>query len=358
MQLRWRTRMTSGSRKRGRTRLPYTSCQWSEPTGRAPIPRSSDRLEQGRLAETCRRTVTRTRPPRPCELRAAARTMRRVKPATRLVRPEGPGVSPPLDRSTTFAYREPRPAYYQRHGHPVGEQAERLLGELDGGHALLFPSGAGATTALALSQLRPGATIALAEGAYYGTGETFRPLEHGADFVLHSATKFLAGHSDVLLGAVVCADEGAADRLRRLRTRTGIVAAPDPAWLLLRGLRTLELRVRRQSASALELARRLAGHPRVERVRYPGLGDALAARWMDGGFGGLLSFDVAGDARAVEEATELIINATSLGGVESPLESRARWEGDRVPPNLLCLSVGLEDVEDLWADLANALERA
>jgi cystathionine gamma-synthase len=347
--------------------------------------------------------------------------MRFVKPATRLVRPEGPGASPPLDRSTTFAYGEPRTAYYQRHGHPVGEQAERLLGALDGGHALLFPSGAAATTALVLGVLEPGKTIALAAGAYYGTGGTFRelerwglrfvefdqtgpppaeadlvwveapsnplltfpdleaaaahpaplvvdatastpillrPLEHGADFVLHSATKYLAGHSDVLLGALVCADESHAARLAELRTRTGIVAAPDPAWLLLRGLRTLELRVRRQCASALELARRLAGHPRVERVRYPGLDDPLAARWMEGGFGGLLSFDVAGDARAVEEATQVITNATSLGGIGSLLETRARWEGGRVPPNLLRLSVGLEDVEDLWADLTQALERA
>ena len=344
-----------------------------------------------------------------------------MKPATRLVRHDGPGASPPLDRSTTFAYREPRAAYYQRHGHPVGEHAERLLGELDGGHALLFPSGAGATTALVLSLLESGSTSALAAGAYYGTSENFRalerwglrfvefdqtgpppagvdlvwveapsnpmltfpdleaaaahpaplvvdstastpillrPLEHGADFVLHSATKFLAGHSDTLLGAVVCREEEDAERLRALRTRTGIVAAPDPAWLLLRGLRTLELRVERQSASALELARRLAEHPRVERVRYPGLGDPHAARWMVGGYGGLLSFDVAGDARAVEEVTHVITNATSLGGVESLLETRARWEGDRVPPNLLRLSVGLEDVDDLWADLTQALERA
>ena len=176
--------------------------------------------------------------------------------------------------------------------------------------------------------------------------------------MLHSATKFLAGHSDALLGAVVCRDEGDAERLRELRTRTGIVAAPDPAWLLLRGLRTLALRVERQSASALELARRLAEHPRVARVRYPGLGDPLAARWMEGGFGGLLSFDVSGDARAVEQATQVITNATSLGGVESLLETRARWEGGRVPPNLLRLSVGLEDVDDLWADLTQALERA
>jgi cystathionine gamma-synthase len=337
------------------------------------------------------------------------------------VHPAGPGVSPPLDRSTTFAYGEPRTAYYQRHGHAVGEQAERLLGELDGGRALLFPSGAAATTALVLRLLGPGSTIALAAGAYYGTSETFRalepwglrfvefdqtgpppgdvdvvwveapsnplltfpdleaaaahpaplvvdatastpillrPLEHGADFVVHSATKFLAGHSDTLLGAVVCADEGHADRLAELRLRTGIVAAPDPAWLLLRGLRTLALRVERQSESALELARRLSEHPRVERVRYPGLGDPHAARWMEGGFGGLLSFDVAGEARAVEEATRVITNATSLGGVESLLETRARWEGDRVPPNLLRLSVGLEDVDDLWTDLTQAIERA
>src|SRR5256714_7488356 len=272
--------------------------------------------------------------------------MRLVKPSTRLVHPAGPGASPPLDRSTTFAYREPRRAYYQRHGHPVGEEAERLLGDLDGGQALLFPSGAGATTALVLSLLRSGSTIGLAEGAYYGTSETFRalepwglrfvefdqtgpppddvdlvwveaasnplltipyleaaaahpaplvvdatastpillrPLEHGADFVLHSATKFLAGHADTLLGAVVCRDEGDAKRLLELRTRTGIVAAPDPAWLLLPGLRTLAVRVERQSATALELARRLAGHPRVERVRYPRLRDPPAAPRVAGG---------------------------------------------------------------------------
>src|SRR5918911_5717862 len=103
--------------------------------------------------------------------------MRPVKPRTRLVRPAGLGVSPPLDRSTTFAYREPRGAYYQRHGHPVGDEAERLLGELDGGHALLFASGAGATTALALAFLAPGSTIALAAGAYFGTGVTLSGLE-------------------------------------------------------------------------------------------------------------------------------------------------------------------------------------
>ena len=332
-----------------------------------------------------------------------------MKPQTRLVRPAGPGASPPLDRSTTFPYREPRRAYYQRHGHPAGEEGERLLGELDGGHALLFPSGAGATTALVLSTLRSGSTIALAEGAYYGTGETmralepwglrvvefdqtgpppegvdlvwveapsnpfltfpdleaavahpapvlvdatastpvlFRPLEHGADFVLHSATKYLAGHSDALLGVVVCKREEDAERLRGFRTRSGIVAAPDACYLLLRGLKTLELRVRRQTESAQELARRLERHPKVQTVRYAGIG-------------GLMSFDVAdaAAARAVETSLRLITNATSLGGVDSLLEARARWEGDRVPPGLLRLSVGLEPIEDLWRDLDQALTK-
>jgi cystathionine gamma-synthase len=169
-----------------------------------------------------------------------------------------------------------------------------------------------------------------------------RPLEHGADLVLHSATKYLGGHSDVLLGAVISREPATADRLREFRTRTGIVAAPDPAYLLLRGLKTLEVRVRRQTETGTEIARRLEAHPKVETVRYPG-------------FGGMLSFDVDGDARRVETSTHLIKNATSLGGVESTMESRYRWEGDRVPENLLRLSVGLEDVEELWTDLEQAL---
>jgi cystathionine gamma-synthase len=315
-----------------------------------------------------------------------------------------------LDRSTIWPYDErgePGEFYYQRYAHPSGAAAERALGELDGGHALLFPSGAGATTALVLALLEPGATIALAEGAYFGTGRLFarlghwglkvveydqtgrppdgvqlvwteapsnpfltmpdleaaaayparvvvdataatpihlRPLEHGADFVLHSATKYLAGHDDVLLGAVVCRREEDATRLRDFRTATGIVAAPDACWLLLRSLSTLRLRVERQSETARKLASRLDRHPSVQIVRYPG-------------FGGLLSFDVAdGDAaRRVETSTELITNATSLGGVRSVMETRHRWEGDRVPEGLLRLSVGLEDVDALWTDLENAL---
>ncbi|HEU6444812.1 MAG TPA: PLP-dependent transferase, partial [Gaiellaceae bacterium] len=126
---------------------------------------------------------------------------------------------------------------------------------------------------------------------------------------------------------------------------SGIVAAPDPCWLLSRSLETLELRMRRHTENATEIARRLEAHPAVERVRYPG-------------FGGLMSFDVAGGAEAarrVETSVRRIKNATSLGGVRSVLETRARWEGDRVPENLIRLSVGLEPVEETWADLEQAL---
>ena len=344
-----------------------------------------------------------------------------MKPETQLVR----APLAPVDRATVHAYEDaiPGPFYYQRAAHPVGAEAERLLSELEGGQALLFPSGMGAITALMLALLEPGSKVAVADGGYYGTigmlraelarwglevvafdqtadpppadlvwlepcsnpMMTFpdldavaervhaaggrvavdntvlsplllRPLDHGADFVMHSATKILAGHHDALLGVVTCADPDAAARLSAFRSATGIVAAPDPAWLLTRGLKTLGVRVERQSATALELARRLADHPAVVRVRYPGLGDAVAARYVSA-FGPLLSFDVADAERAVhvERSLRLIENATSLGGVASTLEARARWEGDRVPPGLLRLSVGLEHVDDLWADITRAL---
>jgi cystathionine gamma-synthase len=173
-----------------------------------------------------------------------------------------------------------------------------------------------------------------------------RPLDHSADFVLHSATKYLAGHDDVLLGAVVCKRAEDAERLHEVRTRTGGVAAPDACYLLMRSLKTLEVRVRRQTEAAQELARRLREHPRVETVRYAGIG-------------GLLSFDVADGeaARRVETSLQVIRNATSLGGVESNLEARSRWEPDRVPPGLLRLSVGLEPVDELWTDLERALDQ-
>jgi len=174
-----------------------------------------------------------------------------------------------------------------------------------------------------------------------------RPLDLGADIVFHSATKYLAGHDDALIGALVCRRPEDAARLLEFRSRTGPVPAADTAWLLLRGLRTLELRVARQTETATALVERLERHGSVEVVRYPG-------------FGGLLSFDVADAdaARRVETSTTLIENMTSLGGVTTRIQARARWEGDRVPPGLLRLSVGLEDARALWSDLERALASA
>jgi cystathionine gamma-synthase len=315
-----------------------------------------------------------------------------------------------IDRGTVWPYDEsgePGAFIYQRYGHPTGADAERVLGELEGGDALLYASGTSAVTACVFAFCRPGTKVALAEGAYFGTGVTlaqFEPwglqvteydqtgappedadlvwveapanpiltqpnweavrahralvvcdatlstpvflkaLDLGADVVLHSATKYLTGHHDAMLGATITR---AAEQTRLLydaRMRLGLAASPDSADALRRGLRTLEVRVRRQTETATELARRLEAHPAVSTVRYPGLG-------------GVISFDVAGDAaRTVETSLKVIRNQTSLGGVESSLESRHRWEGDRIPKGLLRLSVGLEDAGPLWADLEQALD--
>jgi cystathionine gamma-synthase len=314
-----------------------------------------------------------------------------------------------VDRRTAWPYDEhgePSAFVYQRYAHPTGTAAEEALGELEGGDALLFSSGTAAVTACVFALCRPGSTIALAEGAYFGTGVTFaqfapwglkvveydqtgpppadadvvwveapanplltlpnweavrghpgvvvcdatastpvflRSLDEGAAVALHSATKYLTGHHDALLGATATRDPALLDRLYLARMRLGLSAAPDAAAMLLRGLDTLEVRVRRQTEAATELARRLAAHPAVLKVRYPGLG-------------GLISFDVAdGSERAVETSTTLIRNMTSLGGARSTMESRHRWEGDRIPRGLLRLSVGAEDVDELWADLEQAL---
>jgi cystathionine gamma-synthase len=316
-----------------------------------------------------------------------------------------------IDRSTAWPYDahgEPGAFVYQRYAHPTGAAAEAALGALEGGDALLFGSGIAAVTACVFAFCRPDSTVALAEGAYFGTGVALshfapwglrvvefdqtgappseadvvlveapanpvltlpdwealrshpalvicdatlstpvflRPLDEGADVSLHSATKYLTGHHNALLGATVTRDPAKREQLLTTRLRLGLSAAPDAAGALLQGLETLEVRVRRQTETATELARRLDAHPAVLRVRYPG-------------FSGVISFDVADDAaRAVETSTQVIVNMTSLGGVRSSIESRHRWEGDRIPKGLLRLSVGLEDVDELWADLAAALER-
>lgn len=181
-----------------------------------------------------------------------------------------------------------------------------------------------------------------------------RPLELGADVVLHSATKLLSGHSDLVLGVLVARTVTTADdvidRLRHRRAIHGGIPGPMEVYLALRGLRTLGVRLERAQANATELARRLGDHPAVELVRYPGFGMMCAA-------------EVRGGAEAADRvvgAVRVWIHATSLGGVESSLERRRRWgaESPLVPESLLRLSVGIEDVDDLWADLSQALDHA
>ncbi|MGM0386706.1 MAG: trans-sulfuration enzyme family protein [Actinomycetota bacterium] len=183
----------------------------------------------------------------------------------------------------------------------------------------------------------------------FATPVVQQPLAWGVDVVIHSATKYLAGHSDVLLGAVVVAPERAdvLERLHTHRTLHGAIPGPMEAWLVLRGVRTLHVRLERASATAALLAGRLAGHPSVERVRYPGFGAMLAIEVAGG----------AGPAEAVCAAAHVWTHSTSLGGVESQLERRRRHplEVASVPENLVRLSVGIEDPEDLWVDLDQAL---
>jgi len=193
-----------------------------------------------------------------------------------------------------------------------------------------------------------------------------RPLALGADFVFHSATKYLNGHSDVIAGLLVAKhDDDQWQAVRFQRAFGGAILGPMEAWLLLRGMRTMHLRVQRSSESAMTIARQLEGHGRISRVLYPGLeshpGYAIARRQMQGGFSGLLSILVDGDAtaaRAVATRTRVFVPATSLGGVESLIEHRATVEGPNSPvaSNLLRLSVGIEHVDDLIADLEQALD--
>lgn len=208
-----------------------------------------------------------------------------------------------------------------------------------------------------------------AAGALVAVDNTFatplgqQPLVHGADVVVHSVTKYLAGHSDVVLGAAVTGDPDLRARLAAYRTTHGAIAGPWEVWLALRGLRTLALRVERSQRSAGVLAARLAEHPAVAEVRYPGLptdpGHERASRLL-GGFGSIIGLRPRGGqaaADAVVDAVRLWVPATSLGGVESMLERRRRFatESPTVPEDLLRLSVGIEDVEDLWRDLERAL---
>jgi cystathionine gamma-synthase len=225
---------------------------------------------------------------------------------------------------------------------------------------------------LNISDIENIAELAHGRGAIVCCDNTFatpvwqRPLELGADLVMHSSTKFFGGHSDLTGGAVISRDRGGlSDRLRDYQGTVGSVPSPFDCWLLRRSLTTLSCRVRAQTHNASRIAGFLQGHENVERVFYPGLdthpNHAIAQRQMKGGFGAMLSFNVRGgrdEAFAVAARTEIFIRATSLGGIESLIEHRASVEGPHTvtPQNLLRVSVGLENAEDLIADLQQALE--
>ncbi len=332
--------------------------------------------------------------------------------------PDDPGVAPPIHVSTTFDKSGDPVRYYRRESHATTERFEAVVGALEGGTAVAYPSGMAAIAAV-LRLLRP-ARVALPEEAYHGTRElvaasdwqaaapaeleagdvwwvetpsnprgliadldavaaeagrrevavvvdsTFatpvlqRPLEHRVPFVVHAATKFLAGHSDAMGGVAVCARPDDAASLRAARSLDGAIPGSLDVWLALRGVRTLPLRVERQSASAAAIAGWLDG--RVPRVWYPGLashpGHEIAARQMRA-FGAVVAFEVASqdEAAAVVRRFRLFRNATSLGGVESLAEHRIEADPES-PPGLIRLSVGVEAPEDLIADLEQALGRA
>jgi cystathionine gamma-synthase len=209
--------------------------------------------------------------------------------------------------------------------------------------------------ALEIADIETIARVAHDAGAYVVVDNTFatplrqRPLTMGADVVVHSATKYLAGHSDAVLGALVTPDEQLYDVLKGRRDLVGAIPGTMESWLALRGLRTLHLRVDRAESNARDLAERLRSHPHVEEVRYPG-------------FGGIVSIVLVGGPDAADRlvrSTSLWVHATSLGGVESTFERRRRWKSEpaTIPEALVRLSVGVEDVADLWADLSAALDR-
>lgn len=231
---------------------------------------------------------------------------------------------------------------------------------------------------MSISDLAACAALAHRRGVLLGVDSTFatpvltRPLELGADLVMHSATKYLGGHSDLLGGVLVVADDDLYRRLYFIQNATGATLGAFESYLLARGLKTLELRVREQCRTAQRLAEFLAAHPRVQRVLYPGLpdhpGHEIAARQMDGGFGAMLSFEIRGDlaaAKRVVESTRLFRLAVSLGAVESLIEQPALMSHASYDPaaraahgirdGLIRLSVGLEDFEDLRDDLHQAL---
>src|SRR5919107_5093898 len=332
-------------------------------------------------------------------------------------RPDNP-LNEPLTMASTYVAGGD--VEYGRYGNPTWSAFEEALGDLEGGRALAFSSGLaavatlldlvgqGATVvaprhaytgsimqladleargrltaqvvdvtdtdamvkacadaalvwlesptnpALEIADIPPIVAAAHEAGAYVVVDNTFatpllqQPLSLDADLVVHSATKFLAGHSDVLLGAVVTPDQELYDVLKKRRDLVGAVPGTFETWLALRGLRTLHVRLERAQHNAQELVRRLREHPAVSEVRYPGLGAIVSVVLAQGA----LSADL------LTHKTTLWVHATSLGGVESTFERRRRWKSEptTIPDGLVRMSVGIEDVDDLWSDLAAALD--
>ncbi len=224
------------------------------------------------------------------------------------------------------------------------------------------------TDIAAVTEIAHTAGARLAADSTVATPVLSRPIEYGADLVMHSATKYLNGHSDIVAGALITrAEDEFWGRIKNNRVQIGGILGSFESWLLLRGMRTLFPRVKTACAAAQKLAEAMVQHPHVREVLYPGLpdfpGHDIAARQMGGGFGGMLSIRVrAGEAAAIATAAKVQIwkRATSLGGVESLIEHRASIEGPDTPcpPDLLRLSVGIEDVDDLISDLSAALDAA
>lgn len=214
-------------------------------------------------------------------------------------------------------------------------------------------------------------SVAKKEGAFVGVDNTFatalnqRPLDMGADISMNSVTKFISGHSDVLIGSISSTKPEVISRIESYRKLGGAIAGPFEAWLALRGIRTLDVRLQRAQSNAQTIAERLEKHPKVAIVRYPGLTShpqhERAKSFMKG-FGAVISFEIHGspeDADLVCSSSKLIAHATSLGGVETLWERRHRWsaESPTIAKNLIRISVGIEDVDDIWADIEEALQK-
>jgi cystathionine gamma-synthase len=328
-----------------------------------------------------------------------------VVAAGRPARISDSGVNTSINLNSTFV--APGETGYGRYGNETWSALESAMELLEGGSTLIFSSGQAAIASV-FSLLPRGAIIVASRNGYTGTmvslrkleeagavevryvdisdlpllierskslnvgvgvDNTFatpllqRPLVMGADIVVHSLTKYIAGHSDVILGSISTTDPSLLLRLEDVRKFAGAIPGPFESWLALRGLRTLGVRMERAQANAMEIATRLNSHSAVEKVRYPGLvTDPFheRAKSFMHGFGAVISFDVKGGPDAADRtcsASRLITFATSLGGVESLWERRHRWsaESPTIPKNLIRLSVGIEALEDLWSDIDQAL---